>query len=100
MMCIARRLSTVVPKLVNYTFNNPGKTTEARGQVVRAVSPELAKVIGSDKSTFRNAMSRIWVYIADRKLQDPKDKLWVLPDNDLKAVFPEHSKLSGASVSL
>jgi len=95
MRTVFRAASNAVPRLVRY-----GATKEGGGQVVRAVTPELAKIIGSDSSTFRNAVSQVWVYIVDRKLQDPQDRMMVSPNEELKAVFPGHDKIGASAVSL
>lgn len=95
MKTVFRAVSNAIPKFA-------AKSAEG-GQIVRMVSPELAKVIGTDTSTFRNALSQVWTYIVDKNLQDTQNRLLVNPDPALRAAFPkvnDSDKLSAANVSM
>ena len=50
-------------------------------------SPELADVVGKDHLARGEVVSRIWEYIRNEKLQDPKDGRNILADAKLEKVF-------------
>ena len=50
-------------------------------------SPELADVVGKEDLARGEAVSRIWEYIRNEKLQDPKDGRNILADDKLQKVF-------------
>ncbi len=61
------------------------KGTSARGKL--APSAALADVIGSDTVSRGEATKKIWDYIKEHNLQDPKDKRVIVPDAKLAKVF-------------
>lgn len=50
-------------------------------------SPELADVVGDEHIARGEAVSRIWSYIREQKLQDPKDGRNINADDKLQKVF-------------
>jgi upstream activation factor subunit UAF30 len=50
-------------------------------------SPQLAEVVGSDMLPRGEVVSKVWEYIREKDLQNPKDKREILADDKLKAVF-------------
>ena len=50
-------------------------------------SKELAEVVGSDKLARGEAVSKVWAYIKQHKLQNPKDGREILADDKLAKVF-------------
>lgn len=51
------------------------------------VSPELAAVIGNGPMPRTEVMKRLWDYIKKHRLQDPKNKRNIIPDQNLSKVF-------------
>jgi len=72
-----------------------GKTIEkpAKGRKPNALqqplqpSEELAAVVGSEKLARGEAVSKVWTYIKEHKLQNPKDGREILADEKLAKVF-------------
>ncbi len=50
-------------------------------------SDDLAAVVGSDKLARGEAVSKVWAYIKENKLQNPKDGREILADDKLSKVF-------------
>lgn len=66
------------------------KTTAAktkRTMPTAHLSPELAAVVGSNELTRGDVLKKVWDYIREKNLQDPKDKRLIVPDAKLSAVF-------------
>ncbi len=63
-----------------------GKKT-TRSQPAYEVSEELADVIGKGPFSRPEITQKIWVYIKEHALQDPKNKRSILPDEKLEKVF-------------
>ena len=57
----------------------------------KAPSPQLAAVIGSEPVARPEAVKKLWVYIKEHNLQDPKDKRTIVADDKLRAVFGKDS---------
>ncbi|XP_053406874.1 uncharacterized protein LOC123546569 [Mercenaria mercenaria] len=51
------------------------------------LSPELAGVMGTDKLARNEIVKKMWEIVKERKLQDPKDKRFMLCDEQLQKVF-------------
>jgi upstream activation factor subunit UAF30 len=79
----------------------PSKTSRARGassaRGTRNVNPalqkplqlskELAAVVGSDPLPRTAVVSRVWDYIKQHDLQNPKNRREILADDKLKPIF-------------
>ena len=50
-------------------------------------SEDLAAVVGPDKLARGEAVSKVWAYIKEHKLQNPKDGREILADDKLGKVF-------------
>ncbi|MBI0537203.1 hypothetical protein D9599_16655 [Roseomonas sp. KE2513] len=50
-------------------------------------SAELAAVVGEEKLARGEAVSKVWAYIKENKLQNPKDGREILADDNLQKVF-------------
>ena len=50
-------------------------------------SKELAAVVGADPIARGEVVSKVWTYIKEHKLQNPKDGREILADDKLKKVF-------------
>lgn len=61
----------------------------ARGGLAQTVKPDaaLAAVIGPEPVTRAEVTKRIWAYVRDHHLQDPKDGRKINADAKLKPVF-------------
>ena len=66
----------------------PRKTGAATG---KAPSAPLAAVIGPEPVARPEAVKKLWVYIKEHNLQDPKDKRTIVADDKLRAVFGKDS---------
>jgi len=52
------------------------------------LSEELADVVGGNEMPRHEVVKRMWAYIKENKLQDPKNKQFVKCDDKLSKVFP------------
>jgi upstream activation factor subunit UAF30 len=50
-------------------------------------SPELAAVLGEGKLARGEAVSKVWAYIKENKLQNPDDGREIIADDKLRKVF-------------
>lgn len=66
----------------------PRKASAAAG---KAPSAQLAAVIGAEPVARPEAVKKLWVYIKEHNLQDPKDKRTIVADDKLRAVFGKDS---------
>lgn len=51
------------------------------------VSNALARVVGNGPMPRTEVMKKLWEYIKKHKLQDPKNKRNIIPDNNLKEIL-------------
>lgn len=51
------------------------------------ISAELSEVVGKGPMPRTEVTKKLWAYIKSRKLQDPKNKRNILPDEKLTKVF-------------
>jgi upstream activation factor subunit UAF30 len=51
------------------------------------ISPELAVVVGKGPMPRSEVVKKLWVYIKENNLQDPKNKRNINADKSLKEVF-------------
>jgi chromatin remodeling complex protein RSC6 len=51
------------------------------------ISDELAAVVGKGPMPRTEVAKKLWEYIKKHKLQDPKNKRNIIPDNNLAKVF-------------
>ncbi len=56
-------------------------------QKIMQPSPELAAVIGSEKLSRGDVVSKMWAYIKANNLQNPTNKREIVADSKLKPVF-------------
>ena len=54
-------------------------------------SKELAEIVGAEPIARGEVVSRIWRYIKEQKLQDPKDGRQINADPKLKPIFGKDS---------
>ena len=80
------------PKDPNGAKKNTGITK------VMKVSPELEAIIETDVSSRTKCVKKLWAYIKENKLQDPKDGRYVLPDEKMATVFG-NERLRGFSLT-
>merc|ERR1712200_318964 len=52
------------------------------------LSAELADIVGDNEMPRHEVVKRMWNYIKENKLQDPKNKQFVKCDDKLSKVFP------------
>ena len=58
------------------------------------VSADLAAVVGNGPMPRSEVVKKIWVYIKDKNLQNPKNKRNILADDNLKKVFGGKAEVS------
>jgi chromatin remodeling complex protein RSC6 len=56
------------------------------------VSEDLAEVVGKGPMPRTEVTKKLWAYIKSKKLQDPKNKRNILPDDKLSKVFGGNKK--------
>ena len=55
-----------------------------------ALSPELADIVGAKKGeqlSRPEVVKRIWAYLKEKKLQDPENKQYFVPDKKMEPIF-------------
>ncbi|KAA3482393.1 histone acetyltransferase KAT6B isoform X3 [Gossypium australe] len=70
------------------------KKTKKRGggfQTVCSLSPQLQKVVGESKLARTEVVKKLWVYIKEKDLQDPKNKRNIICDELLRDIFRVNS---------
>ncbi len=63
------------------------KKKEKKGPEYFSISPELEKIVKSNRATKSEIMKKTWSYIKDNNLQDPKNKRRIIPDATLEKIF-------------
>lgn len=51
------------------------------------LSPELSQIMGKDRMARNEVVKRMWEIVKERKLEDPKDRRYMLCDEELLKVF-------------
>jgi DNA topoisomerase-1 len=71
------------------TKSKKGKPTSAasRSQPAYRLSPELAAIVDAEELSRPEVTKRLWVYIKENNLQDPKNKRTIVPDAKLAKVI-------------
>jgi hypothetical protein len=65
---------------------------------VMKVSSELEAIIETDISSRTKCVKKLWAYIKENKLQDPKDGRYIIPDEKMAIVFG-NERLRGFSLT-
>jgi chromatin remodeling complex protein RSC6 len=60
-------------------------------QMMYELSPELAAIVGSKKSTRPQVVKKLWVYIKAHKCQDSENRRMINPDKKLATVLGSKS---------
>jgi upstream activation factor subunit UAF30 len=68
-----------------------GKRKSGLTQMMYDLSPELAAIVGSKKSTRPQVVKKLWVYIKAHKCQDSKNRRMINPDKKLATVLGSKS---------
>ena len=63
------------------------KKTTSKFMAPLNVSEELAAVVGKGPMPRTEVTKKLWAYIKRKKLQDPKNKRNIVPDDNLAKVF-------------
>jgi len=63
------------------------KAKRASNQPAYKLSKELADIVDADSLSRTEVTKRLWVYIKENKLQDPKNKRMIVPDAKLAKVI-------------
>lgn len=63
------------------------KKTATRTQAGYELSPELSEIVGSKSLSRPETTKKVWEYIKENNLQDPKNKRLIRPDAKLAKVF-------------
>eukprot|EP00741_Cyanophora_paradoxa_P015399 tig00020878_g14863.t1 len=64
-----------------------------------ALSPSMAAFLGVDRLPRTEVVKRIWAYIKEKELQDPKDKRNIICDETLSAAFKGAKKMTMFSMN-
>lgn len=73
----------------------PGKKRATPAAFKQTFKPDaaLAAVVGTTPRTRGQFMKKIWEYIKSKKLQDPSNGQFIIPDAKLKEVFGTSGKV-------
>lgn len=70
-----------------------------KGKTLFTPSKELSAIIGAEATTRNSALSKIWSYVKENKLQDKKDGRRIKADSKLQPLFKQDTlsmfKLTG-----
>jgi len=92
--------NTTAPKKKKSKKDKNGKTKrKAPQQAPYQLSPELVRVVGRQILPRPQVVKKLWVYIREHNLQDPKDRRQIICDDNLKAVMGRQSKVSMFSMN-
>ena len=71
-------------------------TPKAVGAFMKPLHPskELAAIVGAEPLARSEAVSRMWAYIKEHKLQNEQNKREILSDAKLLAIFDNKEKVS------
>jgi chromatin remodeling complex protein RSC6 len=64
-----------------------GGPRKGLAQTTYTLSPALASIVGSNKSTRPQIVKKLWVYIKAKKLQDVNNRRMIVPDGKLAEVI-------------
>ena len=75
---------------------NSSASPRAGGAFMKPLHPskELAAVVGAEPLARSEAVSRMWAYIKEHKLQNEQNKREILSDAKLAAIFDNKDKVS------
>jgi DNA topoisomerase-1 len=95
----AKKAPTAKSKTTKKTASK--KKKEGKGQPALTLSKELQAVVGEEKLSRPETIKKVWEYIKEKGLQDPKNKRLIVPDSKLAKVLGtkdpiDMMKLSGA----
>jgi DNA topoisomerase-1 len=79
--------TTSSKKASKKSAKKPAKKTSSRKQPEYSLSPELAKIVGSDSLSRPEVVKEVWKYIKEHNCQDSKNKRLIVPDALLVKVF-------------
>jgi len=85
-----------MPKMESIASNNNVKNKKKKSTVVskpRQLSQELSSLleVAPDETLTRlQIVTRLWKYLTEHDLQDPKNKLWFTPDQRMAPIFGEN----------
>ncbi|NDE82175.1 MAG: DNA topoisomerase I, partial [Chlamydiia bacterium] len=63
------------------------KPTKKSGQPLKNLSKELQAILGVEQLSRPETVKKVWEYIKDHDLQNPKNKRQIVPDSKLAKVF-------------
>ena len=77
------------------TSSQPKGRQEGSGGLMKTVVPDaaLAAIIGQQPLSRSEVVQRVWEYIRQHNLQDPDDRTFIKPDEDLKRVLDGESRV-------
>jgi len=73
------------------------KTASGRGKLT--LSKELSAVLGEKELSRGDVIKKIWAYIKEHDLQDPKNKRLIVPDKKLAKVFGSNESIDMMQLS-
>ncbi len=76
--------------------SKPGAKRPPSPALMKPVTPDdlLSKIVGSAPLSRSSVTKKLWDYIKERKLQDPKNKRMINADAVLKPIFGGRSQVS------
>ena len=68
-------------------FGRPAMSEKEAFTIPMRVSTELAEVIGLERASRTECVMRLQAYIKEKKLQDPENKQFIIPDSKMAKIF-------------
>lgn len=95
-LCNSIRDSVRLNRRVNITITKFFMVRKANSALLQPLqlSPELEGVVGPGPMPRSQVVKKIWEYIKERDLQNPKNKRNILADEKLKAIFGGKSEVT------
>ncbi len=78
---------TVKPRKVKKPAKAKAKRKSGLTQQTYVLSPELASVVGTTKSTRPQIVKKLWAYIKAHKCQDLKNRRLIIADEKLSVII-------------
>nr|XP_027112416.1 DNA ligase 1-like isoform X4 [Coffea arabica] len=71
----------------SYKMDNNDKKKRSGFNKPWAISPQLQKIVGVQQMARTEVVKKMWVYIREKNLQNPKDKRKIICDQTLHGIF-------------
>ena len=86
----ADQRSSNMPPKPNTAKPSRAETAKKNMQTPLKISSELANIIGTEENQLVSrpqVTKKLWAYIKEKNLQDPRNGLWFTPDDKMAVIF-------------